>query len=593
MNLKLFFSHAWADKAGAKVKKLMLLLQKHYDVWLDKKQIDLGAHINDTVAEGIAQCDIFICVWSRNAHDSKGVLFELETAARLNKPTLVLKIDDFDTANSPLLAGKEYVDFSGDTVSFNQQEPYLHNFLLRKKTALFGEHFTAPGEKETLEEIRNKTGAVQEVLIELEDTMKRQKMQASGNDDSDVYIQSSLNAFEKTLDPREEAGRVMLLFSQKMKEISEKFPLQKDDRIKKEMAIKAIEEIDPGATNNDLAELKAAFEHDLGLIKAEPVEPAKTEEPADKMLAAFSKVMREIADKYPLKSDDKIKKRLALKAIKIIDPDGTHENINAFRVMFEEDLGMRQKSAPKTGKTMQRVISPEQELVKAYKESVARTREQVLQKARTAFDGIPILNIFSSVNTASADFEMSYITNSPAILEKLYQAALLTQDKELRSVVEILIRHINLPELQKAEATGKIKSYMPYAYLINNTARLLVQAKAVNEADISYSLVSSMGLDKLSKFFFQEDWKEKAEKFLDMVKTNYGIKDKNLNWIKGAAAVVGVVLLADGLADMGDGTGGVEADAALPVDGGSPGAPVYFEDKMASMGFSMPNTVQY
>ena len=32
MNLKLFYSYAWADKAGAKVKKLLLFLQKSYDV---------------------------------------------------------------------------------------------------------------------------------------------------------------------------------------------------------------------------------------------------------------------------------------------------------------------------------------------------------------------------------------------------------------------------------------------------------------------------------------------------------------------------------------------------------------------------------
>lgn len=53
MKPKLFFSHAWADKAGAKVKKLLLFLQESNEVWLDKKQIDLGTHINDTVAEGI------------------------------------------------------------------------------------------------------------------------------------------------------------------------------------------------------------------------------------------------------------------------------------------------------------------------------------------------------------------------------------------------------------------------------------------------------------------------------------------------------------------------------------------------------------
>ena len=51
MKLKLFYSHAWADKAGARVKQLLVFLQKDYDVWLDKKHIDLGDHINDTVVK--------------------------------------------------------------------------------------------------------------------------------------------------------------------------------------------------------------------------------------------------------------------------------------------------------------------------------------------------------------------------------------------------------------------------------------------------------------------------------------------------------------------------------------------------------------
>ena len=267
MNLKLFYSHAWADKAGAKVKKLLIFLQKSYEVWLDKKQIDLGNHINDTVTAGIEQCDIFICVWSRNAHDSKGVLFELETAARLNKPMLVFLIEDFDTSKSPYLSGKEYIDFSGNDMSFNQQLIFLQNFLLRKKVALFQQELTSPEDKAAVKEIADKTEAVQDLLIELEDTVKRQQIQASGNDDSDVYVNASLNAFEKILDADTEEGNMMLKFSAKMKEISEKYPLQADDKIKKKLAIDAIAEMDPQGKNAELAELKSFLEQDLGLKK--------------------------------------------------------------------------------------------------------------------------------------------------------------------------------------------------------------------------------------------------------------------------------------------------------------------------------------
>ena len=57
--------------------------------------------------------------------------------------------------------------------------------------------------------------------------------------------------------------------------------------------------------------------------------------------------------------------------------------------------------------------------------------------------------------------------------------------------------------------------------------------------------------------------------------------------MKTAAAVIGVVLVADALTDSGSGdTGTVSAT-------GTGTEPINFEDKMAAMGFSVPSSVQY
>ena len=516
MNLKLFYSHAWADKAGPKVKKLLVLLQKDHDVWLDKKRIDLGNHINDTVEKGIEECDIFVCAWSHNAYDSKGVLFELETATRLNKPILVLKIEDFDTAHSPFLAGKEYIDFSGDEVSYNQQVVYMQNFLLRKKLELFQQHFKESDKKDEVEELAGKTEALQEVLIQLEDTIKRQKMNVSGNDGSDVYVNASLNAFDKTLDPKDESGKLMLQFSACMKEISEKYPLKNDDKTKKRLAIKAIQELDPLATNEYLALLRNQFEQDLGFKK----------------------------------------------------------NDTTQHVAVKNEVSQNEES-----------------LLSAYRDSINKTKHAELEKLKSVLDDIPFLNIFSSINKATSEFEMSYITNSPEILEKMYASASQSQSTELKILIKILIQHIEVADIERATARKKINEFMPYAYLINNTSRLLVQANVFKQDEISYSLVSSLGLDKLSTLFFKEDWKDKAESFLDQVKNNYGIKDNNLNWLKAAAAIVGVALIADGMDGVLD-TGNADSLAAGETANAANG-PVYFEDKMAAAGLSMPDPVQY
>jgi hypothetical protein len=519
MNLKLFFSHAWNDKAGAKVKKLLLLLQKDYEVWLDKKQIDNGDHINNTVAKGIEDCHIFVNIWSENAHKSRGVLFELETAAKLNKHILALCIDKFDINQSPQLAGKEYIDFSGNDFEFAKSEVTLTNFLLRKKIAVLKKYYAGTPNEAIVLEMEKKMNGLQDILIEVEDTSKRQILGASGNDDSDVYIQSTLNTFEKTLSPEEEDDKLMLSFSSRMKEISAKYPLQKDDKIKKQLALQAICQIDPSEKNTHLLELKKALQTQVG---------------------------------------------------------------NNNTLTFNNETSITSNTAINN--------SGHAAILAAYKASIEKTKTIVLEKSKSGLESIPLFDFLNKLSTGYMEVEMSYVTNSPQVLESLYNAALQSTDRELLGLVSVLIRHITKDDLEKCESQQKINAYNHYAYLINNTARLLVQAKAIKEQDVAYSLISSTGLDKLSKVFFKDDWQQKTEQFLEAVKNNYGIKDKNLQWLTAAATVIGVALIADGLSNGLEGDAGGGETASNNTNGDDSR---YFEDKMASVGLSMPNTVQW
>jgi hypothetical protein len=502
MNLQLFFSHAWNDKAGGKLKKLLLFLQKDYNVWLDKKQIDAGNHINETVAKGIEACDIFIIAWSQNAFNSKGVLFELETATKLNKHILPLLIDKFDINQSPYLAGKEYFDFSGDEADFATQQVYLTNFLQRKEIEILKKQLAGTPNEAAITALEKEVTNHQNTLIELEDTLKRQQLHASGNDDSNVYVQSSLNTFDKMLDASDDEGKLMLAFSARVKEISEKFPLKEDDAVKKRLTLKAIEEIDPAGKHKKLADLKKVLQQDTNL-QAHKVTAATTLQPGDQIL----------------------------------------------------------------------------QILQAYKTSVEKTKTAILDKTKNGLESIPLFNFIASINKELTALEMSYVTNSPVILEKLYATAIQSGNKELQGLVTILIQHISPQDLQQCEALQKINAYAHYAYLINNTARLLVQAKAVRQEDVSLNLISNIGLDKVSKLFFKDDWKEKAEQFLATIKNNYGIKDNNLQWLSTAATIIGVALVSEGV------IGSFSNNNA--VANNSSGA-VYFEDKMAAAGFTVP-----
>ena len=51
MKLKIFLSHAWADKERSLLKTLMNQLQNTADeVWIDKKRIDFGEKIQPKLA---------------------------------------------------------------------------------------------------------------------------------------------------------------------------------------------------------------------------------------------------------------------------------------------------------------------------------------------------------------------------------------------------------------------------------------------------------------------------------------------------------------------------------------------------------------
>ncbi len=517
MQLKLFYSHAWADKSGARVKQLLVFLQKDYDVWLDKKHIDLGDHINETVAAGIDACDIFICVWSSQAYNSGGVQFEIDRAVKLKKPILMLLIEKFDIDKSPHLSGKEYVDFSSDDLQFDTQVVYLQNYLLRKSLAKM-QGTSLQDNQQQVEKLVEKTESLKGVLNELEDIKKRQDMKASGNDHSNVYIQETMKAFDKTLTGQSDSEKILKAFSESIKDISAKYPLKKDDVLKKQLTLKTILKVDPDGSVPQLSQLRDVLTNDIA-----------TQNAAQNTVPKAS-----------------------------VSKPGT-------QLLQNEDML----------------------LVKLYKDNVETTRQLVLAKAKSPFGSIPGLDFLSSISTAAADFEMSYITGSPSILEKLYTAAKASGKDDLQTLVCILIRNITPENMEKAAAAKAIAAFMPYAYIINNTARLLVQAGAIKQEEISFSLLSSFGVDKVSKLFFKEGWKEKSEKFLEMVKDNFGIEDKNLSWMKTAAAVIGVVLVADALTDSGSGD---TSSVSTTVTGTEP---IYFEDKMAAMGFSVPSSVQY
>ena len=494
MKLKLFFSHAWNDKAGSKVKKLLLLLQKNYDVWLDKKEIELGSNINNTVAEGIQSCDIFISVWSHHANASAGVLFELNAAFQFKKPFLVLKIDDCSMESSPFLTGREYVDFSGDDASFDTQWVYLNNHLMKATIAKMQQALSEGSQKEKTTQLAHEATQLQQVLMAVEDHQKRQSMGAAGNDHSDIYIQDTLQQFTQTLCTED---TILKEFAKRMSEISAEFPLQTDNIHKLQLTLAALEEIDPKETVGKLTVLK----HEL-------------------------KKQWEASPEVSVRREE------------------------------------------------------EQHRISEFKRVVVQLKDTAIEESsKNAFYKLPYVKLFAPVKDAAFEMSLTYITKCPAMLEYMHTKAQQQNNVELKALLSVIIGFIRSEDLNEALQKKQIKLLLPQAYLINNATRLLVQAKVFSAEEVSFSLVSSVGVDKLTQWMFSKEWKTKIDNFLTTMQTNYGIKDNNLQWIKVAAGIISLGVMAEGL-DIFDGN---DVNTDIAADPSSP----YWEDRMADMGVSV------
>lgn len=260
MKLKIFLSHAWADKERSLLKKLMNQLQETGDeVWIDKKRIDFGEKIHPKLERAIRDSDVFIVAWSRNALASKDVNFEMQCAQSEGKPILPCMIDGLSTDDSDILSGLKYIELTGDAVSDQMQLVLLQNFLMRMKFRLTDPNDLPEGQREEWTRLQGKVSELKDFWDEAEDISYRQKMKVSGNDSSNEYVQTATSAFEKMM-AGEPGKEKVLRFLAKMKEVSARYPERKDDDLKQRLMLEAIYEIDPAGDDVSLAELRAELE---------------------------------------------------------------------------------------------------------------------------------------------------------------------------------------------------------------------------------------------------------------------------------------------------------------------------------------------
>jgi len=90
--MKVFISHSWKDKTTADM--LAQDLSSMVDVWLDIQNLRPGDSITSSIDRALAEMDVVIVLWSRNAKQSDGVAAEISTASKLNKRVIPCRLDE-------------------------------------------------------------------------------------------------------------------------------------------------------------------------------------------------------------------------------------------------------------------------------------------------------------------------------------------------------------------------------------------------------------------------------------------------------------------------------------------------------------------
>ena len=277
MSVKVFLSHAWADKGLAAFKAIDAKLRSaDCEVWVDKREIEFGESITPRLDAAIAQVDVVLVLWSERARDSAAVRYEIERAIELKKPLVPCKISTLEPQVHEPLRDRKYLRFDAD-LDFGLAQ--LSQFIVRlrnRQNPIYRDHPS----------LQEKISALNEALSEVEDSVYRRERGVSGNEASDTYIHAMLEAGKKMIaastdTPPAEKAR-LAAFMSRVQAIAQAHPDPRDDAVKEAKMVEAIGVVDPGQESPLLQMFKQSLAQSYAARRGPRVEtaptPARTEE---------------------------------------------------------------------------------------------------------------------------------------------------------------------------------------------------------------------------------------------------------------------------------------------------------------------------
>ncbi len=89
--MNVFVSHSWKNKTAAQL--IADTLKAFAQIWLDVRHLKPGDPIQSTIDAALAEMDVVLVLWSKQASRSRGVAAEIATAARLGKRIVPVLLD--------------------------------------------------------------------------------------------------------------------------------------------------------------------------------------------------------------------------------------------------------------------------------------------------------------------------------------------------------------------------------------------------------------------------------------------------------------------------------------------------------------------
>ena len=167
---------------------------------------------------------------------------------------------------------------------------------------------------------------------------------------------------------------------------------------------------------------------------------------------------------------------------------------------------------------------------------------------------------------------LNYITGSPTLLKALIKESNTSDSVAVKEAIVRLLHYLDDQDHEAELKKHNLEGYFDDAYLINNTAKLLLEATLVAKEKLPLDFVAINIVDKYVSFILDAGAKKGLDQILQDIRDLIGLKKNEINWGRVAIAALGVTAVGAMLSD----SAGYSGDTAS--EGTNAGT---FEDKVA------------